>query len=91
MFTQGLHAISDHITWLRGDGGEKSFGVSGPNSVITSIGVSDAKWAGPLSFWVSLVCMVVVSLLTPEPSKEIQDMVDETRIPSGAAILAREH
>ena len=46
---------------------------------------------GIIGMPVSLVCMVVVSLLTPEPSKEIQDMVDETRIPSGAAILAREH
>jgi len=46
---------------------------------------------GIIGMPVSLVCMVVVSLMTPEPSKEIQDMVDETRIPTGAAILAREH
>ncbi len=46
---------------------------------------------GIIGMPVSLVCMVVVSLMTPEPSKEIQDMVDETRIPSGTAILAREH
>ncbi|MGE0845953.1 MAG: cation acetate symporter, partial [Flavobacteriaceae bacterium] len=39
----------------------------------------------------SLICMVVVSLLTPAPSKEIQDMVDETRIPSGASILGAAH
>ncbi len=36
---------------------------------------------------VSLVAMVVVSLMTPAPSKEIQDMVDETRIPTGKTIL----
>lgn len=36
---------------------------------------------------VSLVAMVVVSLLTPEPSAEIQAMVDEVRDPSGKAIL----
>jgi cation/acetate symporter len=39
----------------------------------------------------SLVCMVVVTLLTPAPSKEVQDMVDETRLPSGEAILAKTH
>ena len=35
----------------------------------------------------SLIAMVVVSLLTPAPSQEIQDMVDEVRIPSGKTIL----
>ena len=39
----------------------------------------------------SLIAMVVVSLLTPAPSKEIQDMVDETRLPSGEAILGQTH
>ncbi|MEZ5809901.1 MAG: sodium:solute symporter family protein [Rhizobiaceae bacterium] len=46
---------------------------------------------GIIGMPVSLVAMVVVSLLTPEPSKEIQDMVDETRIPTGTAILAKSH
>ncbi len=46
---------------------------------------------GIIGMPVSLVCMVVVSLLTPAPSKEIQDMVDEVRIPSGKAILASHH
>ena len=36
---------------------------------------------------VSLIAMVVVSLATAPPPKEIQDMVDETRLPSGATIL----
>ena len=35
----------------------------------------------------SLAAMVVVSLLTPEPSQEIQDMVDNTRNPTGDEIL----
>ena len=35
----------------------------------------------------SLIAMVVVTLLTPAPSKEIQDMVDEVRVPSGKTIL----
>ncbi len=46
---------------------------------------------GIIGMPVSLVCMVVVSLLTPAPSKEIQDMVDEVRIPHGATILAAGH
>ncbi len=46
---------------------------------------------GIIGMPVSLVLMVVVSLLTPAPSKEIQDMVDETRIPSGASILPEGH
>ena len=40
---------------------------------------------------VSLVAMVVVSLMTPAPSAEIQAMVDEVRIPSGATILGAAH
>ena len=40
---------------------------------------------------VSLVAMVVVSLLTPEPDAETQAMVDEVRDPSGKAILDRSH
>jgi cation/acetate symporter len=46
---------------------------------------------GIIGMPVSLVAMVVVSLLTPAPSKEIQDMVDEVRIPSGNTILASGH
>ena len=42
---------------------------------------------GIIGMPVSLIAMVVVSLLTPAPSKEIQDMVDEVRIPSGKTIL----
>lgn len=40
---------------------------------------------------VSLACMIVVSLMTPEPDAETQAMVDEVRIPSGETILGREH
>ncbi|AUN95784.1 sodium:solute symporter family protein [Pseudazoarcus pumilus] len=36
----------------------------------------------------SLVSMVVVSLLTPEPDEEIQRMVDEVRIPRGDTIVS---
>jgi cation/acetate symporter len=39
----------------------------------------------------SVTAMVVVSLLTPAPSKEIQDMVDEVRVPGGKTILGAQH
>ncbi len=40
---------------------------------------------------ISLVLMVVVSLLTPEPDAEIQAMVDEIRVPSGDTVLSSSH
>ncbi len=46
---------------------------------------------GIIGMPVSLVAMIVVSLLTPEPDAEIQAMVDETRIPTGDTILAENH
>lgn len=46
---------------------------------------------GIIGMPVSLVLMVAVSLLTPAPSKEIQDMVDEVRVPSGREILTATH
>jgi cation/acetate symporter len=33
----------------------------------------------------------VVSLMTEEPSKEVQAMVDEVRVPSGKTILSSGH
>ena len=46
---------------------------------------------GIIGMPVSLIAMVVVSLMTPAPSEEIQRMVDETRIPSGATVLDAAH
>ena len=46
---------------------------------------------GLIGMPVSLICMVIVSLLTEAPSKEVQDMVDEVRVPSGRTILASGH
>ena len=40
---------------------------------------------------VCLVVMVVVSLMTKAPDAATQRMVDEVRIPSGKAILGRQH
>ena len=39
---------------------------------------------------VSFVLMVVVSLLTAEPDKATQKMVDEVRVPSGKPILGKQ-
>ncbi|MBG03499.1 MAG: cation acetate symporter [Rhodospirillaceae bacterium] len=39
----------------------------------------------------SLISMVVVSLMTPEPDQETQDMVDEIRIPKGETVLSADH
>jgi cation/acetate symporter len=38
---------------------------------------------------VSLVAMVVVSLVTQEPDKATQKMVDEVRIPSGRTVTGK--
>jgi hypothetical protein len=38
-FTHGLQASPAQMTWLRGDRGPKTAGVSGPNKAMTSIGV----------------------------------------------------
>jgi cation/acetate symporter len=46
---------------------------------------------GIIGMPVSLVAMVVVSLMTPEPDAETQAMVDETRLPSGETILGQAH
>ena len=40
---------------------------------------------------VSLVAMVVVSLMTPEPDAETQRMVDDMRIPKGETVLSAMH
>ena len=46
---------------------------------------------GIIGMPVSLICMIVVSLMTPEPDAETQAMVDEVRVPSGETILGKEH
>jgi cation/acetate symporter len=46
---------------------------------------------GIIGMAASLVGMVVVTLMTPEPDAETQAMVDEVRVPSGPAILAKTH
>lgn len=50
------------------------------------LGLNDLRF-GIVGMAFSLVAMVVVTLMTPEPDAEIQRMVDETRIPTGKPIL----
>ena len=54
------------------------------------IGIDHLRF-GIIGMPVSLVAMVVVSLMTAEPDKETQDMVDATRIPKGTTVLASSH
>ncbi|MFN3460551.1 MAG: sodium:solute symporter family protein [Oceanibaculum sp.] len=62
------------------------------------------KWGGMEPWWglddlrfgivgttCSAIAMVIVTLATKAPEKEIQDMVDEVRVPSGATILSASH
>jgi cation/acetate symporter len=61
------------------------------NKIIEPVlGLDDIRF-GIVGMAVSLVCMVAVTLMTREPSKEIQDMVDEVRVPHGKTILAAGH
>jgi cation/acetate symporter len=50
------------------------------------IGLDDLRF-GIVGATASLIAMVVVTLLTKEPSEEIQRMVDDVRIPSGDTII----
>lgn len=54
------------------------------------LGIDDIRF-GIVGMAVSVVAMVVVSLMTEEPSKEVQNMVDEVRVPSGRTILSSGH
>ncbi len=49
MLTQGLHARLAVMVVVRPPRGEYRSEVSGPKRAMTLIGVSDAKWHGPLS------------------------------------------
>jgi cation/acetate symporter len=61
------------------------------NKIMTPwFGIDDIRF-GIVGMAVSVVAMVVVSLMTEEPSKEVQAMVDEVRVPSGKTILCSGH
>ncbi|WP_193171693.1 sodium:solute symporter family protein [Nisaea nitritireducens] len=46
---------------------------------------------GIIGMPVSLICMIVVSLMTEEPDEETQAMVDAVRTPRGGTVLASNH
>jgi cation/acetate symporter len=54
------------------------------------LGMNDLRF-GIVGATASLIAMVVVSLITPAPDKETQDMIDELRIPRGDTILGASH
>jgi cation/acetate symporter len=54
------------------------------------IGIDHLRF-GIIGMPVSLVAMVVVTLMTPEPDAETQAMVDEMRIPRGETVLSAMH
>ena len=54
------------------------------------LGIDDFRF-GIIGASVCLVVMVVVSLLTEEPDKATQQMVDEVRVPAGKTILGKQH
>jgi len=73
----GLAAGTWYLVWVR-TGGSGFWGIT-------------QLTFGIVGSLVSLVSMVVVSLLTKAPDKATQDMIDELRIPSGKAILGKQH
>jgi cation/acetate symporter len=54
------------------------------------IGIDHLRF-GMIGMPVSLVAMIVVSLMTPEPDAETQAMIDEIRIPRGDTVLGSTH
>ena len=73
----GLISGSAYLVWVR-TGGAGFLGITQ-----LTFGIVGAS--------VSLVSMVIVSLITKEPDAATQKMVDDTRIPSGKAILGKQH
>jgi len=54
------------------------------------LGIDDLRF-GIVGMAASVIAMVVVTLLTPEPDEETKRMVDEIRIPKGETYLASTH
>ena len=50
------------------------------------IGLDDIRF-GVVGVTASAIAMIVVTLLTPAPSEEVQRMVDDVRVPSGDTII----
>jgi len=73
----GLGSGMAYLIWVR-NGGSGFWGIT-------------QLTFGIVGSLVSLVSMIVVTLLTDAPDAKTQAMVDELRIPSGKAILGRQH
>jgi len=54
------------------------------------IGIDHLRF-GIIGIACSLIAMVVVTLMTPEPDEETKAMVDQMRIPKGKAVLSSDH
>ena len=54
------------------------------------IGIDHLRF-GIIGMPVSLIAMVAVTLMTPEPDAETQAMVDEMRVPKGETVLSQQH
>ncbi|MHC8510278.1 MAG: sodium:solute symporter family protein [Rhodospirillales bacterium] len=54
------------------------------------LGIDDFRFA-IIGMPVSLILIIVVSLMTPEPDAETQKMVDDIRNPSGPTVLSETH
>ena len=70
-------------------------GKTAATAALTAFTTAEAKWWGInniscalFGLPVNLVVTVVVSLLTPAPSKEMQDFIDNVRIPKGGTLMA---
>ena len=74
----GFLAGSFYLYYVRFAGGEPWLGIDHLRFAIIGMPVS-------------LVAMVAVSLATEPPSKEVQDMVEEVRDPTGKTILSSNH
>ena len=73
----GFAAGAAYLVYVQ-NGGDKILGLDGLRF-------------GIIGMPVSLIAMVVVSLMTPEPDAETQAMVDEVRNPGGETILGSTH
>ncbi|WP_428697454.1 sodium:solute symporter family protein [Stappia sp.] len=64
--------------------------VKGTGDEITWFGVASIS-AGVFGVPVAFIVTYVVSLVTPEPSEEMQDFVDRLRLPKGGTMMVQTH
>jgi cation/acetate symporter len=74
----GFLAGAAYLVHIRFLGGDIWFGI-------------DHLRFGMIGMPVSLIAMVVVTLMTPEPDEETNAMVDEMRVPKGETVLSQQH